>query len=524
MIDMSKAYNNAFSGSFFPQPTFTQGRSSGADLALSWFFSRSKRWGVGLGLNYMQHTGTLTMPETFRADFAAVDENGRPFRQIISLNSPLYEDLRTSNLNVPLLLKYKWTFAHRGEPGGLGLTIEGGPMLGVFNNTKSTANGDFNYEAIYQIELREGKQYYVVGVDGAVNPSFQSLLFTRDAISGNDQAAFDKLRSQGEGWNVGLNLPVAENQREQDVKYNKMSIGALIQAGLSYHLSYHVAFNLAGYFMYQRWENSGNEGYRITDKVVGNQAPYSANYRPMTGAVQTSDYMSYGISAGFRFYFGGKRDLDGDGFEDKIDDCRELAGTYRGCPDTDGDGVPDPIDECATIPGPQQLAGCPDSDEDGVPDKVDVCPYEFGEPEAAGCPLAKMIKAAVDSTLKGETGQPMTPHIVLKTDVLYFDFGKVDLKDSAKDILDYAVAVLSRENKIVIHLSGHTDDVGSDRVNQAISYQRAKMASDYLRDKGIAKERIIIEGHGKDEPLVPNTSEENRAKNRRIDMRLLLPL
>jgi outer membrane protein OmpA-like peptidoglycan-associated protein len=115
-------------------------------------------------------------------------------------------------------------------------------------------------------------------------------------------------------------------------------------------------------------------------------------------------------------------------------------------------------------------------------------------------------------------------HIVLETDVLYFERGKAEIKDSALAILQYAAKLLERNPNVIMHISGFTDDIGNFRNNLLLSYERSNAARKYLMNAGISKERIIISGYGNDNPAKANDSPENRAKNRRIELKLLLPL
>ncbi len=81
-------------------------------------------------------------------------------------------------------------------------------------------------------------------------------------------------------------------------------------------------------------------------------------------------------------------DTDGDGVDDDVDKCPDLAGRkqFGGCPDSDTDGIGDADDSCPDVEGLQALNGCPDSDADGVADIVDNCPDTPGT--ANGCPDA----------------------------------------------------------------------------------------------------------------------------------------
>jgi outer membrane protein OmpA-like peptidoglycan-associated protein len=79
---------------------------------------------------------------------------------------------------------------------------------------------------------------------------------------------------------------------------------------------------------------------------------------------------------------------------------------------------------------------------------------------------------------------------------------------------------LKMNSDIKIELPAHTDDVGAAAYNFKLSDQRAAAVAEYLIAKGIAKSRIISKGYGKTQPLVPNTSDENRAKNRRVEFNI----
>jgi outer membrane protein OmpA-like peptidoglycan-associated protein len=86
--------------------------------------------------------------------------------------------------------------------------------------------------------------------------------------------------------------------------------------------------------------------------------------------------------------FLGCPDTDGDKIIDSEDACVTIAGLkeFKGCPDTDGDKIIDSEDACPTVAGVVALKGCPDQDADGVTDAEDVCPDNAGPKENQGCP------------------------------------------------------------------------------------------------------------------------------------------
>ncbi|WP_266205426.1 OmpA family protein [Pontibacter kalidii] len=104
---------------------------------------------------------------------------------------------------------------------------------------------------------------------------------------------------------------------------------------------------------------------------------------------------------------------------------------------------------------------------------------------------------------------------------LFFDTGKYHLEKKSKTELDKLISFMQQNPQVRIEISGHTDDVGSDKANQVLSERRAKSVVDYLASNGISKDRIRYKGYGETKPVKPNTSEENRQLNRRIEMRVL---
>ncbi len=97
-----------------------------------------------------------------------------------------------------------------------------------------------------------------------------------------------------------------------------------------------------------------------------------------------------------------------------------------------------------------------------------------------------------------------------------FDFGSSDLK--SVNTLDEVVLFLNKNKDATIKLIGHTDNVGSSKTNTALSIERAKSVYRYIINRGIDFTRLSYEGVGESQPLVPNTSEFNRSKNRRVDI------
>jgi outer membrane protein OmpA-like peptidoglycan-associated protein/uncharacterized protein YegL/outer membrane protein assembly factor BamD (BamD/ComL family) len=104
---------------------------------------------------------------------------------------------------------------------------------------------------------------------------------------------------------------------------------------------------------------------------------------------------------------------------------------------------------------------------------------------------------------------------------VYFVSGSADINDNLMGYLDDLTAYLDKHKDVRVVIEGHTDDVGKDEYNQRLSEERADVVRDYLSKRGIDPDRIRTMGHGKNKPLVPNTDDKNRTRNRRVELTLL---
>ena len=109
--------------------------------------------------------------------------------------------------------------------------------------------------------------------------------------------------------------------------------------------------------------------------------------------------------------------------------------------------------------------------------------------------------------------------MVLKN--IFFDTNKFDLKPESRAELDKLIEFMGQNPSVRIEISGHTDNVGNDVLNQKLSENRAKAVFEYLVAHNINPARLVYKGYGKTQPLVPNTSDENRSKNRRTEFKIV---
>jgi len=290
----------------------------------------------------------------------------------------------------------------------------------------------------------------------------------------------------------------------------------------------------------------------------------------------------FSFTAGVQFLWGGKpKDLDLDGVRDWLDKCPNtpVGATVdaNGCPhDADGDGVLDGLDKCADTPKGCLIDknGCPlDADGDGVCDGIDTCPDtpKGATVNALGCPG----DADGDSVLDGIDKCPNTPKgcivgmdgcpadadsdgvcdgldLCVNTPIGYrvdahgcpievsekeiqlldtgsiriqdieFDTGKARIKPESYAVIDTVARILQQYPTLHIEIGGHTDNRGSDSLNLALSDARADSVLEYL--KAVPKldaSQYTARGYGESKPIAPNTSQIGRAKNRRVEFKVL---
>jgi len=104
---------------------------------------------------------------------------------------------------------------------------------------------------------------------------------------------------------------------------------------------------------------------------------------------------------------------------------------------------------------------------------------------------------------------------------VYFDFNKSTLTRKAKATLNETAKILKEDPEVRLELAGYTDGTGTEVYNKGLSDRRSKAVFDYLASKGIAASRMRAVGYGESNPVASNKTEEGRAKNRRVELRIL---
>jgi outer membrane protein OmpA-like peptidoglycan-associated protein len=235
--------------------------------------------------------------------------------------------------------------------------------------------------------------------------------------------------------------------------------------------------------------------------------------------------------------FKGCPDTDKDGIQDSADSCPDVAGLaeFNGCPDTDGDGIIDSEDACVDVKGTKMMKGCPDADGDGVADKDDNCPSVKGDKANGGCPWPDtdgdkvLDKDDKCPTVAGTVANNGCPEVSDDTMKKLNDYGKTILFNSGKSsfqkqtipVLQAITAILKEYPTAKFSLEGHTDNTGSDALNQTLSEERAAAVKNFLVENGIDASRLSSKGFGESAPVDSNKTAKGKANNRRVEVKLV---
>jgi type IX secretion system PorP/SprF family membrane protein len=120
-------------------------------------------------------------------------------------------------------------------------------------------------------------------------------------------------------------------------------------------------------------------------------------------------------------------------------------------------------------------------------------------------------------------GQIKHEALVLEKATLHFNFtfGSFEIGDDEASYLNELANAFKDNPDLRIKLTGHTDDVGSEKFNLRLSIQRAEKIREFLAQRGVSPDRVIVDGKGEGEPITSNATEEGKSKNRRVELIIL---
>ncbi len=145
----------------------------------------------------------------------------------------------------------------------------------------------------------------------------------------------------------------------------------------------------------------------------------------------------------------------------------------------------------------------------------------FSYGEAATAPAEDSLISAVTLHLLSQEAKE-APETLFEPRNLYFDFGKTNLPvtDDFRNYCSAAIRHLRVNPGATLSVTGHTDNAGSPNRNREVGLDRARRVADILKQFGANSDQVSTQSEGMDSPIASNDTEEGRAQNRRVEIRL----
>lgn len=127
----------------------------------------------------------------------------------------------------------------------------------------------------------------------------------------------------------------------------------------------------------------------------------------------------------------------------------------------------------------------------------------------------------VNNGLRVQVSQQSVLDAALADRIIEFESGKATLTPAGTTVLDGMTAALHKIKGVKVEVIGHTDNAGSRAGNLSLSQARAEAVKAYVVSQGIAAESIAVSGEGPDRPVADNRTPEGKARNRRIEFKVI---
>jgi outer membrane protein OmpA-like peptidoglycan-associated protein len=166
------------------------------------------------------------------------------------------------------------------------------------------------------------------------------------------------------------------------------------------------------------------------------------------------------------------------------------------------------------------FAGMTDKETGFVEEQIDNGMYGLSITRPGYIDYADTLFRVISDTIYVDL-QPIKKNTVVILRNLLFDTDKTTIRNVSTSSLDEMYQLLSKNPNMRIRITGHTDNVGSERYNKKLSEGRAKAVRDEMVKRGIDPERMEWNGRGSKEPIESNKTPEGRAENRRVEFKIL---
>jgi len=288
--------------------SFSSGINTSADVELGYYITRNRAFGIGIGFMMSRQTSSLGL-DTFHVEYKATDFKGNVFRQVVSTDHPISENINRNSINIPILLRYKKDISRKTF-----FTADGGLLYNIQLQNTWTTNANFNYEAIYEFTGSSSNPGTVY--DNSSVPGSKDLIWTQSQVLKNNPGVnldnYFATRNQA-GYSIGLN----EKTNKNSGSFNMVSgsLGYTLNAALNFRITRKVYFKFGGYYLAQNFNNtSQNNALPLTSKIIRNSSgqDIGVDYNSLINNIKTIQTNSYGITLGLKIYLSRNSLLDFD--------------------------------------------------------------------------------------------------------------------------------------------------------------------------------------------------------------------
>jgi hypothetical protein len=287
----SASLTSAYSGVINPYGgniSFKGSQAMAFNAEGGYYFNHNRNIGIGAGIFYSSQKGTASA-DSFHVEYMNFDYKGHVFRQLLSSEGGVNESVKSSNISIPLFLRYK-----KGIMTDMFISIDGGILFNMMMQNKYNGSAAFDYEAIYKIEGSGTNLTYLY--DNSPYPGETDWLVTKAQFlknnpNGDFQAYFNSL--QKTGFNVGLGDTSGKSGK---IKFTHKSIGFTLQAALNYKLRDNI-YGKAGFYLQEQ---------AFSNPSSGSPAPITGqpgDYNSLLNYPKTIEIWNYGFLFGINFYF-----------------------------------------------------------------------------------------------------------------------------------------------------------------------------------------------------------------------------
>ncbi len=278
------------------------GTSYGVDAQFGYFVGHKRRFGIGAGIMYQSQAATATI-DNYHIEYQTIDGKDNIFRQLVTATHPVKEDLTITNINIPVVLKFKQRLNTR-----IGISVDAGILYNVQIQNKWKTDAAFNYEAIYQY-AKDGSGAIHTVYDNQATPSIQDVLYTVDQFDkhntvGTTADAFTRYHNDG-GFYIGLGVKPTNNSGT--VSYTTGSVGFMFRPMVNVRVTNRIHLNLGALVSYQKFENKTVTDYRLVGEYT------KLTYSSMLNTVSSTVNTSFNLNIGLRYFIGTPKDAQFDG-------------------------------------------------------------------------------------------------------------------------------------------------------------------------------------------------------------------